>query len=115
MVSYSNRHVLHLFLLSLVRIGEVTKLSKKYLEYLCYIHGPNLNSWCSNKQKTTARSCTTLEYHVLASPASEVYWLQCLFRELNQPVSTIPKIWCDDVSATYLATDPIFSGSLKVT
>ncbi|KAJ8898928.1 hypothetical protein K2173_008422 [Erythroxylum novogranatense] len=71
-------------------------------------HGTNIFSWCSKKQNTIARSSTDSEYRALASAASEVYWLHCLLRELHRPSSATPRIWCDNVSATYLAANPVF-------
>lgn len=76
-------------------------------------HGSNPISWVSRKQKTVARSSTDSEYRALAAAASEVYWLQCLLRELNSTIPTIPRVWCDNVSATYLAANPVFHSRSK--
>lgn len=70
--------------------------------------GNNLISWVSKKQKTVARSSTESEYKVLADTTIELRWLQSLLLELQCPVSTPPILWCDNVGAAYLASNPIF-------
>lgn len=49
----------------------------------------------------------------MATSAFEVSWSQCLLRELKQPVPSIPRIWCDNVLAIYLAANPIFHAHSK--
>lgn len=89
------------------------KLDRKSTSAYVIYHGANLVSWCSKKQKTVARSSTDSEYRALATTASELYWLCCLLRELRHPLPSAPRIWCDNVTATYLAANPVFHSRSK--
>ena len=89
------------------------KIDRKSTSAYVVFHGANPISWSSKKQKTVARSSTDSEYRALASASSEVYWLQCLLRELEHPLPSTPRIWCDNVSATYLAANPVFHSRSK--
>lgn len=75
--------------------------------------GPNPISWSSKKQSTVARSSTEAEYRCLAQTAAEVTWLCSLLRDLHIPLSSIPLIWCDNVSAISLAFNPVFHARTK--
>ena len=71
--------------------------------------GENLIAWCARKQKVVARSSAESEYKALASAATEILWLQSLFTELGVPkLAAVPIIWCDNVGASSLASNPIF-------
>jgi Reverse transcriptase (RNA-dependent DNA polymerase) len=79
--------------------------------YLVYL-GNNLISWSSKKQTTVARSNTEAEYRGLAAVTAEVVWLTSLFKELglNAPISVF---WCDNLGATFLASNPAFHARIK--
>lgn len=89
------------------------QIDRKSTSAYVVFHGNNLISWCSKKQNTVARSSTDSEYRALATTASELYWLKGLLTELKQPISVTPKIWCDNISATYLAANPVFHSRSK--
>jgi hypothetical protein len=59
-----------------------------------------------------ARSSTEAEYRGLAAVTAEVIWLTSLFKELglNAPVSVL---WCDNLGATFLASNPAFHARTK--
>jgi hypothetical protein len=74
--------------------------------YLIFL-GPNLISWCSKKQLTVARSSTEAEYRSLTMAAAELVWLRSLLHELGLALpSSI--LWCDNLGATFLASNPAF-------
>jgi hypothetical protein len=74
--------------------------------YLVYL-GSNLLSWSSKKQTTVARSSTEAEYRSLAMVTAEVVWLKNLFRELEL-VLPAPVLLCDNLGATFLASNSAF-------
>ncbi|KAH0635416.1 hypothetical protein KY289_035331 [Solanum tuberosum] len=71
-------------------------------------YGPNLISWSSRKQKVVARSITEAEYHAIVFAASEVSWIASLIKELQLPCPRPPVIFCDNISAIYLTSNPVF-------
>jgi histone deacetylase 1/2 len=80
--------------------------------YLVYL-GSNLISWSSKKQKTIARSSTEAEYRSVAATAAELCWVQSLLHELGVALSSSPVIYCDNIGATQLSSNPIFHSRMK--
>lgn len=75
--------------------------------------GFNPISWSSKKHSTVARSSTEAKYRALASTAIELSWLHTLFKELHLFLHHIPVLWCDNVSAIALASNPLFHSKSK--
>ncbi|CAM8926310.1 unnamed protein product [Rhodiola kirilowii] len=75
--------------------------------YLIFL-GSSLVSWCSKKQPTVSRSSAESEYRALAHACAETQWLIYLLHELGVPVSFPVKLYCDNLSATYMAANPVF-------
>jgi hypothetical protein len=75
--------------------------------------GPNLISWCAKKQKTVSRSSTEAEYKAMADATAEIMWIQAIHQELHIPCPSSARLWCDDLGAKYLASNPIFHGRMK--
>ncbi|XP_028082737.1 uncharacterized protein LOC114284061 [Camellia sinensis] len=73
----------------------------------CVFFGPNLISWAAKKQPTVARSSTEAEYRSLAQATAKVSWLKMLIADMHVPLS-IPTVWCDNISAISLVSNPVF-------
>jgi hypothetical protein len=44
---------------------------------------------------------------------AEVMWIQTVLRELGVPCPHSARLWCDNMGAKYLASNPIFHGRMK--
>jgi len=69
--------------------------------------GNNLVSWSSKRQPTVSRSSAEAEYRAVANGVAEATWLRQLLQELHQPLQSACLVYCDNVSAVYLSTNPI--------
>ena len=79
--------------------------------YAIYL-GSNLISWSARKQRTVSRSSTESEYKAIADTVAELIWLKSLLHELGL-ASRAPTLWCDNLGATYLSTNPVFHARTK--
>ncbi|KAJ9549004.1 hypothetical protein OSB04_021547 [Centaurea solstitialis] len=79
----------------------------------CIFFGDNLISWSSKKQQTIARSTTEAEYKALALTTCEVIWIQLLLQELGIYLPSPPTLYCDNIGASYLATNPVINSRVK--
>jgi histone deacetylase 1/2 len=75
--------------------------------------GSNLAAWSSRKQPTVSRSSTEAEYKSVANATAETMWIQGLLKELCIFLRRAPILWCDNLSATYLAVNTIFHARTK--
>lgn len=73
----------------------------------CVFLGPNLVSWSSKRQTTISRSSAEAEYRAVANAVAETTWLHQLLTELHCPPSRSTLIFCDNVSAVYLSSNPV--------
>jgi hypothetical protein len=75
--------------------------------------GPCLVSWSAKKQPVVSKSSTEAEYRSMAFATAELYWIRMLLRELHLPLKVPPKLWCDNIGALSLASNPIFHARTK--
>jgi len=75
--------------------------------------GSNLVSWSSRKQNTVSRSSTESEYKAVANATAEMMWVQTLLRELGVNSSNAARLWCDNLGAKYLSSNPVFHARTK--
>jgi hypothetical protein len=73
----------------------------------CVFIGDSLVSWSSKRQAIVSRSSVEAEYRGVANVATECCWLRNLLRELHVPMHKASIIFCDNVSAVYLAQNPV--------
>jgi hypothetical protein len=69
--------------------------------------GTNLISWSSKRQNVVSHSSAEAEYWAVANGVPEAYWLRQLLQELHTPLTKSTIIYCDNVNAVYLSTNPI--------
>jgi hypothetical protein len=79
----------------------------------CVLLGKNILSWSSKKQPTVSRSNIESEYKVIANAAVELTWIQTLLRELGVISPKQPILYCDNIGATYLTSNPIYYAHTK--
>ncbi|CAA7015691.1 unnamed protein product [Microthlaspi erraticum] len=73
----------------------------------CLYLGDNLISWSSKRQQTVSRSSAKAEYRGVANAVAETVWVRNLLLEIHCPITTATLVYCDNVSAVYLSTNPI--------
>nr|GEZ42964.1 ribonuclease H-like domain-containing protein [Tanacetum cinerariifolium] len=69
--------------------------------------GNNLLSWSSKRQPTLSHSSVEVEYRGVANAVTETCWLKNLLRELHTPVYSAMLVYCDNLSAVYLSSNPV--------
>ncbi|KAF5442548.1 hypothetical protein F2P56_035193 [Juglans regia] len=79
----------------------------------CIFLGSNLVSWSSKKQPIVARSSIEAEFKVVANATAEVIWLQHLCRDLGVHLKCPPLLYCDNMGAMYLSSNPVFHARTK--
>lgn len=75
--------------------------------------GSNLLSWSSNRQGTISRSSVEAEYRGVANAVAKTSWLHNLLHELLYLPITATLVYCDNVSAVYLSTNPVQHQRIK--
>uniref|UniRef100_A0ACD5ZU54 Uncharacterized protein n=1 Tax=Avena sativa TaxID=4498 RepID=A0ACD5ZU54_AVESA len=69
--------------------------------------GNSLISWSSKRQPTVSRSSAEAEYRGVANVVAECCWLQQLLGELHVIIPKATVVYCDNISAVYLAANPV--------
>ncbi|GKA13084.1 ribonuclease H-like domain-containing protein [Tanacetum coccineum] len=67
----------------------------------------NLLSWSAKRQVTLSRSSAKAEYRGVANVVAKMAWIRNLLRELHTPLFTATLVYCGNVSAVYLSTNPV--------
>ncbi|GJX61652.1 ribonuclease H-like domain-containing protein [Tanacetum coccineum] len=73
----------------------------------CVFLGNNLLSWSAKRQPTLSCSSVEEEYRGVANVVAETCWLRNLLHELHTPLSSATLVYCDNVSAVYLSSNPV--------
>jgi hypothetical protein len=69
--------------------------------------GDNLVSWSLKRQHTVSRSSAEAEYRDVANTVAEISWLRQLLQEHHFCPRRSSVVFCDNVSAVYLSTNPV--------
>ncbi|WVZ70814.1 hypothetical protein U9M48_019451 [Paspalum notatum var. saurae] len=69
--------------------------------------GDNLVSWSSKRQTTFSRSSAEAEYHAVANAVAEASWLRQLLQELCSLPRSTTLVYCDNISAVYMSSNPV--------
>jgi hypothetical protein len=75
--------------------------------------GNNAITWSAKKQPTMSRSSTQSEYRALAIASAKICWLSTLLKDLGIYIFDPPILWCDNVSALAIASNPVFHARTK--
>jgi hypothetical protein len=65
--------------------------------------------WCTG----LSRSSTEAEYKALGNAAAEVMWVHKILDELGIVHPPAGRLWCNNIGATYLTTNPVFHARTK--
>ncbi|GJU95716.1 ribonuclease H-like domain-containing protein [Tanacetum coccineum] len=72
----------------------------------CVFFGDNLLSWSAKRQHTLSRSSTEAKFRGVANVVAETAWLHNLLREIYTLLLSATLVYCDNVSAIYITTNP---------
>jgi hypothetical protein len=75
--------------------------------------GHNPITWQSKKQPTVSRFSIEAEYRALANCTADLSWVRMVLKDLGIFLRHPPTIWCDNLSALALATNPVFHARTK--
>ncbi|WVZ77788.1 hypothetical protein U9M48_025612, partial [Paspalum notatum var. saurae] len=73
----------------------------------CVYLGDSLVSWSSKRQPTVSRSSAEAEYRGVANAVAECVWLRQLLLELGCTINKATIVYRDNVSAVYMAANPV--------
>jgi hypothetical protein len=85
------------------RCSDTRRSTSGYVVFL----GDNLMSWSAKRQTVVSRSSVEAEYRAVTNGVAEATWLRQLLYELQSQPSWYTLVYFDNISATYLSTNPV--------
>jgi hypothetical protein len=73
----------------------------------------NLISWSAKKQHIVSCTSTEAEYKSLSLITTELFWIRMVLREMHISLPSPPTLWCDNLEALALASNPVFHARTK--
>ena len=73
----------------------------------CVYLGDNLVSWSAKRQPTVSRSSAEAEYKGVANGVAESCWIRNLLLEMDIPLQRATVVYCDNISAVHLSSNPV--------
>jgi len=87
---------------------------KSQTGFLIFIGG-TLVVWASNKQTTISRSTTQAEYRAVGTTVEHMEAVKALLTELGVEVPLPMKVYCDNLSTTFIAQNLVCHTKMKHT
>lgn len=88
-------------------------MDRKFISGILVFLGNSPITWLAKKQPTVSRSFIEAEYRALASLAAELCWICMLLTDFGVFLHEPPTLWCDNVFALAIATNPVFHARTK--
>ncbi|XP_022569788.1 uncharacterized protein LOC111212509 [Brassica napus] len=89
------------------------KDSRRSVTGYCIFVGDSLVSWRSKKQDTVSCSTAEAEFRAMWSVTKELIWLTRLIVILKAPFQMPTHLYCDNVSALYIANNSVYHERTK--
>lgn len=86
---------------------------RRFTSGQCVFLENNLIFWNAKKQTTVAKSSTESKYRSLAYSVVEISWVVYLLLDLHLSIVHILVIWCDNIGAISLASNPVLRARAK--
>ena len=80
----------------------------------CVFLDDNLISRSAKRQPTVSMSSVEAEYRGVANVVSETCWIRNLLLEIHFPIYTTTLVYCDNVNAVYLSSNPVHHQRTKI-
>ena len=88
-------------------------MDMKYISGILVFLGNSPITWSAKKQPTVSRFSIELEYRALATSAAELCWIRMLLKDFSVFLSNPSILWCDNVLALTIASNPVFHARTK--
>nr|GEW77320.1 ribonuclease H-like domain-containing protein [Tanacetum cinerariifolium] len=102
--------ILSVTLLYIAALQRILRYVRGTLDHDLQLHvssASQLTAFTDADWVTLSRSSTEAEYRGVANVVAETVWIRNLLLELHAPLTTATLVYCDNVSAVYLSTNPI--------